>query len=165
MPEPKWTLGVYRRLDNRSEGLADNSPRALELHNRRRDALHEALGGRGELVVLDWGDTDDVQSHEYVELIIAATGSAVFRYAVVPGLKWLGKKLAENAVDAAASETVKAIVSWLRGTQEAKKILDFTLTLPNGMRVSVDPPDGRSEISVVLKNGAVESFSYRAIGD
>ena len=30
------TLLVYRRLDNRAEGLADDSPRALDLHNQRK---------------------------------------------------------------------------------------------------------------------------------
>ena len=36
-------VGVYRRLDNRLEGLDDRSPRALELHNLRGAALHESL--------------------------------------------------------------------------------------------------------------------------
>jgi len=31
-------LGVFRRLDNRLEGLDDQSPRALELHTRRKRA-------------------------------------------------------------------------------------------------------------------------------
>ena len=29
-------LWVYRRLDNRFEGLSDDSPRAIELHIRRK---------------------------------------------------------------------------------------------------------------------------------
>jgi len=39
----KLWVGVYRRLDNRAEGLSDDSPRAVELHNRRKKALHDAL--------------------------------------------------------------------------------------------------------------------------
>jgi hypothetical protein len=38
-------LCVYRRLDNRIEGLGDDSPRPLELHNRRKDALHSVFDG------------------------------------------------------------------------------------------------------------------------
>jgi hypothetical protein len=51
----------------------------------------------------------------------------VFRYAVVPGLKFLGQKLAEKAVDEASGELVKAVVSWLRGPQEEKKVLDLRI--------------------------------------
>ena len=39
------TLEVTRRLDNRFEGLADDSARALELHNFRKVALNEVFGG------------------------------------------------------------------------------------------------------------------------
>jgi hypothetical protein len=45
---------------------------------------------------------------------IASAAVQMFQYAVVPGLKFLGEKLAEKAVDEAASELVKAVVSWLR---------------------------------------------------
>src|SRR5438094_8412917 len=38
-------LQVPRRLDNRLEGLPDNSPRAIELHNLRKLAVHEILDG------------------------------------------------------------------------------------------------------------------------
>ena len=47
------TLGVYRRLDNRFEGLSDDSPRALELHNRRKDALHAVLDVEPNIQVTD----------------------------------------------------------------------------------------------------------------
>jgi hypothetical protein len=57
----KILLSVYRRLDNRSEGLPDDSPRGLELHNRRKEALHEALVGEG-WEVQDWGVTDGART-------------------------------------------------------------------------------------------------------
>ena len=49
------TLGVYRRLDNRFEGLSDDSPRALELHDRRKDALHAAFHSDPVFRVKNWG--------------------------------------------------------------------------------------------------------------
>src|SRR2546429_7702673 len=82
-------LGVYRRLDNRFEGLSDDSPLALELHNRRKSALHDVLDGEKSIEVLDWGHTDDKQSHELVELILISLAPAVFTYAIVPGLKYV----------------------------------------------------------------------------
>ncbi|SRR6266568_2880808 len=94
---PRITLGVFRRLDNRFEGLPDDSPRRLELHNRRKEALHKAFDGEKSVEVLDWGQTNDAQSHEYVELLIGAVAAQTFQYAVVPGLKFLGQKLAEKA--------------------------------------------------------------------
>lgn len=84
--------------------------------------------------VVDWGQTDDTRPHEFVEIVLGAVAVQVFQYAVVPGLKFLGEKLAEKAVDEAASELVKAVVSWLRGPQEAKEVLDLVITLPDKNR-------------------------------
>lgn len=153
-------LGVYRRLDNRFENQADDSPRALELHNLRRDALHSAFDGENEISVVAWGDTDDVNPHEFVELSLAGVAGAVFTYAVVPGLQWLGKKLAEKAVDTALSELVKTIVARLRPKQEAKQLLDFQISLPDGTKISVDPPDRDATITISFKDGKASSFNY-----
>jgi rhamnogalacturonyl hydrolase YesR len=131
-------LGVYRRLDNRSEGLSDDSPRALELHNLRKDALHAVLDSDPAIQVMDWGATDDPRPHEYVEIALGAAATAVFQYAIVPGVKWLGLKLAEKAVDTALGELAKAIVAKLRPKQEAKQMLDFIITLPDGTQIAVE---------------------------
>lgn len=158
------TLGVYRRLDNRFEGLSDDSPRALELHNRRRVALHEVFETTTSLAVVDWGETDDAKAHELVELVLVVAGSAaVFNYAIVPGLKFLGANLTKAAVDHAASETVKAIVSCLRPKQEEKKILDFEIRLSDGTTIQVDPPDRAATIKVSFANGRVESVTYTQV--
>src|SRR6266851_462638 len=98
---PRIEVGVFRRLDNRFEGLSDESPRGLELHNRRMEALHEVFDAEKSVEVLDWGQTNDTQSHEFVELLIGTVAAQTFQYAVVPGLKFLGQKLAEKAVDEA----------------------------------------------------------------
>ena len=154
------TLGVFRRLDNRFEGLPDDSPRGLELHNRRKAALHEVFDSEKSVEVLDWGATDDTQSHEYVELLIGAVATPAFQYVVVPGLKFIGQKLAEKAVDETASELVKAVAAWLRPKQEKKQILDFSMRLPDGTTISVDPPDRDATIRIQFKDGKVESIDY-----
>ena len=160
-PLPTVTLGVFRRLDNRFEGLPDDSPRGLELHDRRKEALHEVFDREKSVKVLDWGDTDDARSHEYVELLIAVAASPTFQYVVVPGLKFLAQKLAEKVVDETTGELVKAVFAWLRPPQEKKKILDFSMTLPDGTVVSVDPPDRDATIRIQFKDGKLESIDYR----
>ena len=153
-------LVVYRRLDNRFEGLSDNSPRALELHNRRKDALHAVLDGDPIIRVTDWGLTDDSRPHEFAEIALGAAATAVFQYAIVPGVKWLGLKLAEKAVDTALGELAKAIVAGLRPKQEAKQILDFIITLPDGTKIAVDPPDRYATININFADGSVQSLEY-----
>jgi hypothetical protein len=158
------TLGVYRRLDNRFEGLGDDSPRALELHNQRSEALHDVLDNEKSIEVLDWGATNDSQSHEFVELILGALGSAVVTYAVVPGLKYVGEKLAEKAVDQATSEVAMWLISKLRPKQESKKILDFEIRLPDGTYIHVDPPDRYADIRIAFAGGTVSSITYTNSG-
>jgi hypothetical protein len=153
-------LGVYRRLDNRFEGLSDDSPRALELHNRRKDALHAVFDDDSDVRVTDWGDTDDSRPHEYVEVALAAVASTVFHYAIVPGIKWLGLKLAEKAIDTALSELVSAVVAKLRPKQEAKQLLDVRITLPDGTLISVDPPDRDATIRIHFADGELQSLEY-----
>jgi hypothetical protein len=156
-------VGVFRRLDNRFENLSDDSPRAFELHNRRKEALHEVFDGRKSVEVIDWGQTDDAQPHEFVEIVVGALAVKVFQYAVVPGLKFLGQKLAEKAVDEASGELVKTVVSWLRGPQEEKKVLDPRITLPDKTVISLDPPDRYATINILFADGKVESIKYPSL--
>ena len=153
-------LEVYRRLDNRLEGLPDDSPRAIELHNQRKAALHNVLDGEKAVAVLNWGKTDDTQSHEFVEITIGTIASTVFTYAVVPGLKYVAEKLAEKAVDQASSELAKWLLSKLRPKQESKEILDFQIRLPDGTQIHCDPPDSQAEIRISFTDGTVSSIIY-----
>ena len=156
----KLELGVYRRLDNRFEDLPDDSPRGLELHIRRRDALHAALDNAPGLRVTNWGETDDQRSHEYVKLVVEAVVGVLATYPVLPGLIWLGKKLAEKSVETAVSEAVKRLYARLFDKQKSKEILDYSIALPGGIRVDVDPMDRQAKIFVTFKDGKVESFKY-----
>jgi len=159
------TLGVFRRLDNRFEDLSDDSPRALELHNRRKDALHAVFDNDPILKVVDWGETDDSRSHEYVELLLSIVAPAVFQYALVPGVKWLGLKLAEKAVDTTFSELAKAVVARLRPKQEAKQLLDLVIKLPDGTQIAVDPPDRSATITITFADGTLQSLEYMKVAD
>lgn len=158
--ETTLKLEVYRRLDNRLEGLSDESPRALELHYRRKDALREILDSEPLIQVTDWGDTDDTNPHELVEIALGAASTAAIQYVIVPGVKWLGRKLVEKAIDTALSELTKAIVAKLRPKQEAKEILDFTVNLPDGTQIIVDTPDRNSSITIHFSDGEVQSINY-----
>jgi hypothetical protein len=111
-------------------------------------------------LVTDWGDTDDSRSHEYVELLLGAAATPVFQYAIVPGIKWIGLKLAEKAVDTALSELAKAVVAGLRPKQEAKQLLDFIIKLPDGTQIAVDPPDRSATITITFADGSVQGLEY-----
>ena len=153
-------LGVYRNLDNRTKGLPDDSPYALELHNRRKTALHDVLDRQKNFKVLDWGNTDDTGPHEWVEISIGAIASAGFTYAIVPGLKFVAEKLVEKAIDEGTSEFMKWLISKLRPKQESKEILDFQIKLPDGTNISVDPPDRFATINITFADGSVSSITY-----
>ena len=64
-------LGVYRRLDNRAEGLGDDSPRAIELHNRRKKAL-----SAGQEVRLPDGSSSSVLDTLLGTILDAAQGGS-----------------------------------------------------------------------------------------
>lgn len=157
---PQIKLFVYRRLDNRFKGEPDTSDFALELHNRRKAALHAVFDDDPQITVEDWGSTDDVRSHEFVELSLVLAAKAL-HYAIVPGLLWLGTKLAEKGFDALWSEGAKAIVSKLRGEQKERRINDFDIKFPDGTTVTVHPPDGEATIRIHLKDGSMEVTKYQ----
>jgi hypothetical protein len=139
-------LSVYRRLDNRSEGLPDDSPRAIELHKRRGEALHEAVAEVEGWKIQSWGLTDDGQPHELVELIIAVSSNPHIQTVLISGATWVTVELMKAGIDAFAGETVKALLARLIPKQKEQKILDFTITLPDGTVIRVDP---NSEIRVL----------------
>ena len=158
--ETKIKLGVFRRFDDR-EGHEEGFKYSLELHNNRKNALHEIFDTtENQVRVSDWGQTDDTQPHELVELVLGVVGSAAFQYIVVPGIQFLAKKLAEKLIDEATSELAQWIVSKLHSKQKSKEIFDYFFTLKDGTRITVDPPDTTAQITIRYKNGETESFHY-----
>ncbi len=161
----KLSLGVYRRLDERFLQLsaADDAKMALDLHNTRKFALQDVLKDTTVLKVSDWGETKDESPHEFVEIMLGVVSTTIFNYAIVPGLKFVGEKLAEKLVDEAIAESVKWLISKLRTKQESKEILNFHINLPDGTEISVDPPDRNASITIQFKAGALESIQYDTV--
>jgi len=144
---------------NNPQGLSDDSPRAIELHNRRKAALHDVLDEQDAPAVLDWGDTNDEKPHEFVEVIIAVGAKMALEYVIVPGLRLVAEKLAEKAVDEGTSQVVKWFISKLRPKQEAHQILDFLIELPDGTKIHVDPPGGNTSIRLYFADGTLSSIA------
>jgi hypothetical protein len=159
--EATIVLGVYRRLDNRLEGLSDNSEKAVELHKLRSEALHEVLDNQEVAKVINWGDTNDINPHEYVEIILSAISTALVQPFVIKGLKELGKKLADKAIDETTTEFVKWIISKLIKKQEKQKILDFNIRLEDGTYFRIDPPEGTSEITIHFNDNKISTIKYQ----
>jgi hypothetical protein len=139
--------------------LPDDSALAVELHERRKVALHAVFDSETSIQVLNWGETDDARPHEYVELSIL--GYAVLHYAVVPGIEWLGKKLAEKAVDSALASLIKKVVAIVRPKQESKEILDIVVKMPDGTEIHVDPPDRGATITIAAAGGPSILINYK----
>lgn len=148
------TLSVYRYQDE------DHIPgRALELHNLRADTLKEALQSES-ISVTDWGNTDDTEPHEVVEIAIMLL-TPLIAHVAWEGVQFVGKKMAEKAIDESTSAFIKWIITKLRKPQEDKKIRDFQITLPSGVFINVDPPVN-GEIKVMFSDGDVVSIIYRS---
>src|SRR3954447_7928625 len=86
------------------------------LHQARGTALHAVLDDASGLAVMDWGQTDDENPHEYVELAIALAGGAFSL--MLPVAKSLAQKLLEKAVDRTSSEAIAWVFERLKGKQD-----------------------------------------------
>jgi hypothetical protein len=157
---PPLKLGVYRRLDDRLQGLPEHSTLALELHQRRCAALRDVFGPENEVEVLDWGDTSSATDHEYVQLELVGRDDARLAYASVPGLDFLAEKLAEENVEESTADLIKAVVSWLRPKQTTREILDFDIQLSGRMIAAVDPPDRYATVKIFLSDGTSAQTTY-----
>ena len=121
--------------------------------------MGEVLDNQEVVKVNDWGFANDTKSHELIAIVLSATATALAPV-VIAGLKELGKKLAEQAVDEATSGFVKWIISKFTKKQKEKKILDFTIKLNNGTLIRVDPPEGTSKITI-YSNGESATIEYQ----
>ncbi len=152
-------LFVYRRLDNRFEGLPDDSARAYELHLLRKEALHEALGGVEGLSV-DWGDADDTKSHELAELLVFVAPHV--HTAVVAGMTLFAAEFAKATISELAKKAAGAVIERLIPEQKKGRILNFMMRLPGGFMINVSR---ESEVSVSQGDTWPESrLSSRSMG-
>lgn len=150
----------------RREGLPDDSPRAVELHRTRREALHEILDGSRGAAVVSSGATDDKEAREYVELI-----HDFVRWATQPehiqaaseAATAIGNILATAAVGEVAKEGVKWPFNRLRTKQKEGQIEDVVISTPM-MRVDAQRPDagGRVWVSVQVEGAPFPDFEHGA---
>lgn len=141
--------------------MPPDSPRALELHYQRKEAVHEILDDQELVRVIDWGQTDDTNAHEYVELILGIIGTKILQPFVIAGIEEVGKKLAEMAVDEATSEFIKWIISKFIKKQKEKKIQDINIKLKGGIFINVYPPDWTSDITINVPGEKATTIKYQ----
>lgn len=158
----KLWVGVYRRLDNRAEDLSDDSARAVELHNRRKKALHDALDDGPVWDVKNWGYTDDEKPHEFVELALDIVTSPYFQAVALPALSYIGKKLLDAAVDEILIKPVRELIARLRGKQKQEQILDFHIKLPEGTTIRCDPGGDDATLTLQFSTGKQVTLTYNA---
>ncbi len=159
------TLGVFRRMNNRTEGLPDDSSYALELHQRRKEALHEVFDNEKGLEVLEWGGTDDDVAHELVTLALAVKDPLAVDRGLPSFIKEVGEKLAEAGVDKSWTGAGQWLIAKLWPKQKEKKILDFHIQFPGGTRIKVDPPDSGELVTISFHDGRVIMIEYGAPPD
>src|SRR5262249_32737898 len=119
-------LGVYRNLDNRKEGLPDDSPRAKELHRLRAVSLHDIFDSVPGAKVVDWGATDASEPHEFVELLLSFTQwvmQPTHLHAASATALEIGKLLGTAAVGESVKEGVKWLFEKCRKKQQAREIM------------------------------------------
>jgi hypothetical protein len=138
-------LSVYRRLDNRSEGLPDDSPRAFELHLERKIALHEALDSSNAWEVRNWGETNSEESHELVEILLSIVQNPHVLSLAGSAAAWIGLEIAKAGLGEIETQAVKALLARLIPQQKQNRILDFTITLQDGTWIRCNP-DGKLEV-------------------
>lgn len=145
---------VWRRQDNVAEGLSDDSPRALELHQMRSQALHEVLDNVDGLEVKDWGDTDDEKTHEVVEIILAV-GNWVTQpehlQVMSAAAIAIGKTLGSAAVTAGVKEGAQWLFDRLRKKQKDNQIETVLISPTPMINIQIDPPRYGGRVSVTVQ--------------
>lgn len=152
MTEP-IIVGIYRIQDLSYESFPKESIELVKLHNIRKEALHDIFDHQKVAEVKSWGDTDDTTSHEYVELILGMISSAVIQPVISYGLKKLGEKLVEHAIDESTSAFIKWVAEKLTKKAKEKKIADFQIRASNKATVQVIPSGDKVQIKVSFKGG------------
>jgi hypothetical protein len=152
-----FTLTVCRRLDNRVKQQSDDSPLAIELHNLRARALHEALDQDEAWKVLSWGDTDDAKTHEWVHLWLELQNLAAQAAPLaVPALVFLGKTMVGAGISYATVESIKHLIARLRKKQKEDKLRDIELTFPDTHTKITCHPDTDTLTIILCKQVSVQ---------
>jgi len=152
-------VGVFRIFGNELENPVDDNKVALQLHNKRKQALHDVFDNQQDVEVADWGKTDDSQPHEFVEIAIGIGATALTNHVLIPAAKYIFEKLADKAIDTVMEKSVSWILSKFKKKQEEKKIGRFEIRLPNGVVVFADKSLDGGKIKFTV-NGQWEEIEF-----
>jgi hypothetical protein len=153
------SIGVFRIFGNELENPVDDYKVALQLHNIRKQSLHDVFDNQKELDVIDWGQTDDSQPHEFVSIAIGIGATALTNYALIPAAKFVFEKIADKAIDNVLEKAVSWILSKFKKKQEENKIGRFEIRLPNGTVLFVDKPEQGGKIKFTV-NGEWQEVEF-----
>lgn len=149
-------LGVYRRFADSDDNRAETSADALERHRWRQAVLHGALDGDPAVDVVDWGQTDTAEPHEYVELGIAlgTAAAAVAQYALIP----LGRKIVDALVQEAVDKGTSSVVGWLASKLRPKQtpkqgVGDISIRLPDGTHLQMPRSEAGGAVTIHFAAG------------
>ena len=144
----KVRLGVYRIQEAEYEMLPKESLPLMRRHKLRAAALHEVLDNAAGVQVVDWGNTDDKISHEYVELLLTAVGSVALTSLTKAGLRYLGEKFAEHLIDEGTSRLVTWLIGQFSKKAKQKKIADLYISIGNKTSIAVNLPEKGSTVRI-----------------
>lgn len=151
-------IGVKRIFGFELSKAVPDEDVAMELHTNRKDALHEVFDGQ-VVQVKDWGQTDDTQPHEYIELVVDVGTFLWTNPIVIPVAKWIFEKLADKALDGGLDNFFSWLLPGLRKKQEEKKIGDVQIQMPNGFVVNIYKPENGGNIQV-FGDGKVSEIRF-----
>lgn len=152
-------IGVFRIFGNELENSVEDNKVALQLHNNRKQALHDMFDNEQDVKVADWGQTDDSQPHEFVSIVIGIGATALTNHVLIPTAKYIFDKIADKAIDTVLEKSVSWILSKFKKKQEEKKIGRFEIRLPNGVVLFADKPQDGGKIKFTL-NGQWEEIEF-----
>jgi ribose 5-phosphate isomerase RpiB len=152
-------VGVFRIFGDELQKPVLDTDVALQLHNNRKQALHDVFDNQQGIEVADWGQTDDSQPHEFVSIAVGIGATVVANHVLIPAAKFIFEKLADKAIDTVLEKSVSWILSKFKKKQEEKKIGRFEIRLPNGTVLFVDKPEQGGKIKFTV-NGKWEEIEF-----
>jgi len=152
-------IGVFRIFGNELEQPLNDNEVALQLHNNRKQSLHDVFDNQKEIEVLDWGQTDDSQPHEFVSIAIGIGATALTNHVLIPAAKYIFEKIADKAIDTALEKSVSWILSKFKKKQKEEKIGRFEIRLPNGVVLFADKPEQGGKIKFTV-NGEWQEVEF-----
>ncbi len=152
-------IGIFRIFGDELDQPVIDIEVALQLHNNRKQALHDVFDNQQDVQVASWGDTDDSQPHEFVTIAVSIGATALANHVLIPAAKFIFEKIADKAIDTVLEKSVSWILSKFKKKQVEKTIGRFEIRLPNGTVLFVDNPKLGDKIKFVV-NGKWEEIKF-----